>query len=133
MFFCRQATLLIHRLSSNKTDAAGIPLTDVTVFYPQNIYTYEPQQLWLAYGIAIAANILCLLVGLYAIHRNGLSYNSDFLTIMRTTRKHNLDLLVTEADSNGAEPAASRMKKGTLTYTRSTEDGWAGFSIKGLR
>ncbi|OAP61920.1 hypothetical protein AYL99_04123 [Fonsecaea erecta] len=118
---------------SNETEAAGTPLTAVTIYYPQNIYTYEAAQLWLAYGIAILANVLCLLTGMFAMRRNGLSYSNDFTTIMRTTRNPNLDLLVPEAESNGAEPVAPRTKKGTLTYQRSNEYGWAGFSAKGMQ
>jgi hypothetical protein len=103
----------------------------VTVHDPQNVYTYEPAQLWLAYGIAILANVLCLLLGVIAVHRNGFSYSNDFTTIMRTTRNPNLDLLVPEAESNGAEPVSKWTKSGTLTYRRSNDYGWSGFSIKG--
>ncbi|OQV06566.1 hypothetical protein CLAIMM_11115 [Cladophialophora immunda] len=118
---------------SNETKAAGTPLTAVTIYYPQNVYTYEAEQLWLAYGVAILANVLCLLAGTFAMQRNGLSYNNDFTTIMRTTRNPNLDLLVPEAESSGAQPVAPRTTKGTLTYQRSNEYGWAGFSVKGMQ
>ena len=108
-------------------------MTAVTVFYPENVYVYQPRQLWFAYGIAILANIVCLLIGVFAMRRNGLWYNNDFTTIMRTTRNPNLDLLVPEGESNGAEPVAAWTKQGTLKYSRANEYGWAGFSIKGMQ
>jgi hypothetical protein len=125
------ALTIVH--SSNATNAAQFPSTPVTVYYPQKIYTYQPFDLWFAYGIALLCNALCFLIGIIALHRNGLSYSNDFTTVLRTTRNPNLDLLVTESESNGAAPVPKHTLDGTLTYRRANEYGWAGFSIPDMQ
>ncbi len=115
------------------TNKGLFPSTNLTIYYPQNIYTYQPRDLWLAYGIAVLSNIICLLIAMVALNQNGLSYSNNFTTILRTTRNQNLDVLVKEGESSGADPVPAHTASGTLIYRRSAAYGWAGFSIRGMR
>jgi len=125
--------ILTDKRSTNTTNQALFDSPPVTIYYPQNIYAYQPLDLWLAYGIALLFYVLCLSIGIIGLRQNGFSYSNNFTTILRTTRNPNLDLLVTESESSGADPVPSHTMDGTLTYRRSNAYGWAGFSIRGMQ
>ena len=58
--------------------------------------TYQPFDLFLAYGIALFCAFLCCALGAMALLRNGFSYSNDFTTILRATRSSDLDALFEE-------------------------------------
>jgi hypothetical protein len=77
-----------------------VPISIYSIF---NIYVYRPRDLWLAYGIAIAASFLCMILGVYAMWRNGGCYQTTFSTFIRVTNDENLLSLISTGD-RGGEP-----------------------------
>ena len=94
----------------------------------ENIYVYQPLDLYLSYGIALLCDVACLLVGCIALLRNGVSFNSDFSTILRATRKRELDRLVVGDEFNGAGSLSTHSSKTWLQYDL-TDDRSAGFKL----
>lgn len=95
MALARNRTLdvLIPELSSNLTlSLISSPLlspgqpANVTTSTPTNIYAYQPQNLFIAYGIAVLVALLANLIGLHAFFTNGVSYDISFSSIVCTTR-----------------------------------------------
>ena len=81
-----------------------------------NIYSYEPRNLWISYGIAILLTLLCVIVGLFALHYNGVAHSNAFSAIIATTRNQELDE-VSRGHSLGAYPLGDltmKMRFGVL-------------------
>ena len=103
---------LIEELSRNLTlsffsadrtwSASGIDTT-VNWFLDGNYYSYNFATLALAYGLAIAATLFCLIIGIRAFILNGVSHATSFSAIMCSTRNAMLDDL-TIGQSLAAEP-----------------------------
>jgi len=88
-------------MNTSIADRNRVPVNVIT---SENIYSYDPRDLWLAYGIACGASLLCALLGLYGVWRNGgVSYQNLFSTFVRTTREDSLRNLV-EPHDRGSEP-----------------------------
>lgn len=66
-------------------------LANITYESQINVYSYDANNLWTAYGVAIAATLLSLGVGFHALFSNGVSYRTSFSTIVATTRNNALD------------------------------------------
>ena len=81
---------------------ASLNSVQAEVFTMINVYHYGVGGLWLAYGIATAVSLLGVLVGIYAIWRNGACYQNNFSTFVRTTQDESLVGAV--GRDNGAEP-----------------------------
>ena len=75
----------------------------VDIYSNFNIYKYNPRDLWLTYRIAGGASLICTMLGLYAMWRNGAGYQNLFSTFVRTTRDQALQNLIDPSDI-GAEP-----------------------------
>ena len=107
--------------------------TTITTF--PNTYAYSRFDLWLPYGLAIAATLLCVGIGFEAMIRNRATYSNRFSTILRTTRDAHFDNLV-EADDDGSDPLPKRMAQAELSHEghrESTKDSRTGRRrIKGL-
>ena len=102
--------------------------TEITSFVRRNVYTYHPRSLLIAYGLAIAGAVFCLIVGSIAMLRHGLSYTSNFSTILRATRDPRLHRVGSAHDGSGAEPASREVKDTKLIYRSRTGEAWAGFA-----
>jgi hypothetical protein len=88
----------------------------ISVLTSVNIYSYEPRDLWLAYGIACGATLLAALLGLLAIFRNGgVGYQSTFSTYIRTTQDQGFKELIGPAD-RGAEPLPKRLADASVRF-----------------
>lgn len=120
------AAVLIVDVVSNSLSTTVAP-TNVTVTNPQNIYTYQPFDLVLSYGIAILGAVTCMAIGALAMTKNGLSYTNDFSTILRTTRSEDLNDLVQDAEANGADPLPAHVADGEVRYRPFSSTEWAGF------
>jgi hypothetical protein len=83
------------------------------IYYSVNEYNYNARDLWLTYGVAIAAATLCTTVGLFAIWSNGAAYQNLFSTFLRTTRDELLQNLIDHED-NGAEPLPKRLAETSI-------------------
>lgn len=85
----------------------------VDVYSNFNIYTYNPRDLWLAYGIAAGSALVCVVFGTYAMWRNGAGYQNVFSTFLRTAREQALQSLIDPTD-NGAEPLPSDLAEASI-------------------
>ena len=67
-------------------------------------YVYEPDALIISYVISDFASLLCVMVGIYAIYKNGASFTSHFSTIVRVTNHLDLEESIDEKDRSGSDP-----------------------------
>ncbi|KAL7941455.1 hypothetical protein V8C42DRAFT_335183 [Trichoderma barbatum] len=91
-------------------------LGNVTAWTPLNEYSYNPRNLYAAYGTGIFATLAVVIVGLAFIGASSHSYRSSFSTILRTTRNKELDILVPHGETNGAEPLSKPLAKTNLSF-----------------
>ena len=108
--------------------AATAPTPIITSTVPVNKYNYNALSLLAAYGAAFLGEIICLTIGFYALCINRKTYTTDFSSIMRATRRTELDALVMGNKSNGADPAAEHMLNALISYHLSG-DRKAGFGV----
>lgn len=87
--------------------------TNVTTTVPINMYAYHPKNLYLAYGFALVFALLANALGAFAYVSNGVSYDSLFSTILRTTRNPDLTLLIGGSGA-GALPLGRKMSDALL-------------------
>ena len=85
----------------------------IDIYSSFNIYSYNARDLWLAYGIATGATLLCTVFGLYAIWRNGAAYQNAFSTFLRTTTDYSYQALVDPVD-DGAEPLPKHLAEASI-------------------
>jgi hypothetical protein len=90
------------------------------------VYSYNAQNLWLAYGVAIFVTLFSLVVGFYAIYSNGVSYRTSFSTIMATTRNRVLDDVMI-GSSLGADPMREDVMQTRLRFGVLDKDRGEGF------
>ena len=84
-----------------------------------NIYQYQPTDLYIAYGCSLLGTALCVLWGFYVIshHNHHRSYSLKFSTILRTTRRRELDSMVDAAARDGADPLPKGIKEPKIRYS----------------
>lgn len=114
--------------TSIPSQALSAPTPLVTVTQPVTKYTYNAFSLWLAYGLALLGESVCLMIGFYALHNNRVAFTNDFSSIMRATRRRELDSLVVGREFSGADPAAEHMLNALISYHLSS-DPKAGFVV----
>jgi hypothetical protein len=76
---------VIETMSTNRLFSTQI-LRNISRVDQITVYTYEPRNLLLAYGIATLSSLSVLIFGLYAFLSNGVSYSSSVSAIIRTTQ-----------------------------------------------
>lgn len=82
----------------------------ITVFTPQNAYKYHPRNLIISYGSGVIATAASVAIGFICISKApSQTFGTSFSTIMRTTRNHKLDSLVSSAETSGAEPLPEQL------------------------
>ncbi|KAL6791487.1 hypothetical protein GGI42DRAFT_335764 [Trichoderma sp. SZMC 28013] len=89
---------------------------NVTVWTSLNEYSYNPRNLYAAYGTGIFATFAVVIVGLACIGVSSTSYRSSFSTILRTTRNEELDMLVPRGETSGAEPLSNHLANSNLSF-----------------
>jgi hypothetical protein len=90
----------------------------ITRFSAQNAFSYEPRNLFIAYGIGILFSMIIVIYGLLCIKSASASYANSFSTIVRTTRNPGLDAVVPNAETSGAEPLSKNIRKIRLKLRR---------------
>jgi hypothetical protein len=90
------------------------------------VWAYAPFWLALPYGLALGLNAIAVVVGMYCFRENGCSMNTNFSTLVTTTRSADLDNLV-QGQRLGYWPIAkeilhSRIRFGELVVP-SDDDG----------
>lgn len=102
-------------LSQNDTVASrGL----VTRFSAQNVFSYAPRNLFIAYGIGILFSLIVVIFGLLCIKSASSSYTNSFSTILRTTRNSELDAVVPSAETSGAELLSKHLSNVRLVLRR---------------
>ncbi|KAM0540054.1 hypothetical protein ACHAO7_011567 [Fusarium culmorum] len=96
----------------NDTAASYGPITR---FSAQNAFSYEPRNLFIAYGIGILFSFIVVIYGLLCIKSSSESYTNSFSTILRTTRNPDLDTVIPAAETSGAEPLSKNLGNVRLT------------------
>ncbi|ATY67313.1 hypothetical protein A9K55_000361 [Cordyceps militaris] len=107
------------RLWANKTDWYD---TMVTFDRSINIYRYNAQNLWIAYGVAIGVTLVSIGVGFLALFSNGVSHGINFSNILATTRNSSLDELFV-GSSLGALPVSKDVLDAKIMFGVFEEDG----------
>jgi hypothetical protein len=79
------------------------------------VYKYRREGLWVGYAIAVAASLLCLAVGGWAIHQNGVASDTLFSRILVTTRNPTLDRLSVGA-CLGGDPFPKELTRTKLRF-----------------
>jgi hypothetical protein len=107
----RSISLAIQDLANNFTisflsipDATVDVSTPVTITAPQNIYHYDSRNLLISYAAGIAATIFAVIVGLMAIHSNGVCHSTSFSAIMTSTIGNRQMSDLSKGQSIGAQP-----------------------------
>lgn len=80
-----------------------------------SVYKYKREGLWVGYAIAVAAALLCLVVGGWAIHQNGVASDTLFSRILVTTRNPTLDRLSVGA-CLGGDPFPKELTRTKLRF-----------------
>jgi len=65
----------------------------VRVSITSNIYSYDQNNLLISYGATIFVALICVLVGVASLIKNGIYHRTTFSTVMATTRNPDLDVL----------------------------------------
>lgn len=62
----------------------------MTTSEPINVYTYDPKNLFISYGIALFFALIANILGALAYVSNGVSHDNSFSSIVRATRNPDL-------------------------------------------
>lgn len=128
-------------LSNPALTATTISTAQIHYNYYANIYSYQPFDLYLSYGIGIVMVAFCTAIGCRALYRNGVAYKDSWSTTLRTTRGRDLDAImdVRPTETSGAEPLSKAIERTSVTFSHSrkssqTDQGdsnrdFAGFSV----
>ena len=89
----------------------------------RNIYVYSEHKLWLAYGAAILFAIIGVLIGLLALLSNGISYSSNFSTILRASRHANITAIISPTDADGRDPLPEHLATANVFFPDNNGNG----------
>ncbi|KAJ4031899.1 hypothetical protein NW761_012955 [Fusarium oxysporum] len=103
------------KLLQNDTTASHGNITYLTT---QIAFSYEPRNLFIAYGMGVLASAIIVIVGLLCIKSASASYATTFSTILRTTRNPDIDTIVPAAETSGAEPLSKHLGDTRLVLRR---------------
>ncbi|ENH65708.1 hypothetical protein FOC1_g10001681 [Fusarium oxysporum f. sp. cubense race 1] len=103
------------KLLQNDTTASHGNITYLTT---QIAFSYEPRNLFIAYGMGVLASAIIVIVGLLCIKSASASYATTFSTILRTTRNPDIDAIVPAAETSGAEPLSKHLGDTRLVLRR---------------
>src|SRR6201996_1985310 len=69
-----------NRFLADATNASRAVSSNVTTQLTQNIYVYNPLDLYLAYGLTLVFALICICIGSLALTGNGVSFSDQFTT-----------------------------------------------------
>ena len=101
-------------ISSSQHDSAQRVELEIRV--PNNVYKYDFRNLVLAYGIALLVTTIAMLVGIDTMLSAGGSFDSNFTTLLRTTRDGRLADLVDGMDTHGFMPVPKMLGVSLVTF-----------------
>jgi len=103
-----------------KANQLGAKQTDVQIALWQNVYSYSWQRLVIAYGAAVLATLVAVLIGCSTLITTGVAYSYDFSTFMRALRGQHIDDVVAAYDhTDGAEPLPKALAKARISLISS--------------
>ncbi|KAF5572748.1 hypothetical protein FPANT_12852 [Fusarium pseudoanthophilum] len=91
---------------------------NITYLTTQIAFSYEPRNLFIAYGLGLLASLVIVIIGLLCIKSASASYATTFSTILRTTRNPDIDTIVPAAETSGAEPLSKQLGDTRLVLRR---------------
>lgn len=86
-----------------------------------NIYAYNRQHLWAAYGTATACTLLSISIAIVAVLRHGATYSNNLSTILRTTHGREYDGVLRE-DDGGEDPLPEHIARLQIKLGRVDSD-----------
>ncbi|TGJ80107.1 hypothetical protein E0Z10_g8652 [Xylaria hypoxylon] len=104
-------------LQPNITSEFAPPMTTVNTTTYRPMYQYSSRQLWIAYGVAIAASAVAALLGSLAIFFNDASYSNNFSSVYRTAYTSELGVVMQVEDMKATDPLPRYLAKAALYIT----------------
>lgn len=104
--------------TSNRQNDTTASHGNITYLTTQIAFSYEPRNLFIAYGMGVLASAIIVIVGLLCIKSASASYATTFSTILRTTRNPDIDTIVPAAETSGAEPLSKHLGDTRLVLRR---------------
>ncbi|KAL4907092.1 hypothetical protein BDW74DRAFT_190093, partial [Aspergillus multicolor] len=106
----------------------------INVWSAQNFYSYNARNLFAAYMTGLGATIVCVIIGLLALYKNGVPQSTTFSSVLMTTRNPELDRLAVghclgAEDSWSQDAGQVRLRFGELDDAGSHRH--AAFGTKG--
>ena len=95
-----------------------------------NVFSYRPKYLFVAYGAGIASMVVCVALGILAMLKNHGSYSNDFSTVLRTTRRQELQDVVPHSERGGEAPIPQSLNGVRLRLIAGTGAAGDGFAIE---
>ncbi|KAI4162455.1 MAG: hypothetical protein LQ342_003870 [Letrouitia transgressa] len=89
------------------------PVT-VTSRMSRNVYIYNANHLWLAYGLGLGLTLLVVGVGCWNVISADTSYSNRFSTVLRTSRGQELDDLVATEYRKGEDPVPRAIQRAQM-------------------
>jgi hypothetical protein len=124
-FFTNATISLFSNSEFLKNDTAA-SYGPITRFSAQNAFSYEPRNLFIAYGIGIMFSFVVVIYGLLCIKSASASYANSFSTILWTTRNPDIDTVITTTETSGAEPLPKHLGNVRLLLRRQGNDSEGG-------
>ncbi|KOC11224.1 hypothetical protein AFLA70_262g001331 [Aspergillus flavus AF70] len=95
--------------------AKAVPETNVTITSYHSIYMYTRSILWAAYGTALGATALSVIVGVLVYFSNDGSYSTKFSTVFRVTQGAKVSTNLSMKDYSGLDPLPDHIAKAKMT------------------
>ncbi|KAF7853649.1 hypothetical protein EAF04_010640 [Stromatinia cepivora] len=106
--------ITISYLSSPDLTSNG-NLQNIVTSNTNNYYVYHPFWLLISYGLAILFSFIAVVVGVYAMHSNGVVHSNSFSAIVAATRNPELDECLGRS-SLGADPLQMDVENRRLKF-----------------
>ena len=103
-------------------------MTNVTTTIPENIYSYHPFDVLLAYAVAIFFALLANILGLFAYFSNHASYDNSFSSTVFTTHGIHISGLSSH-DKLGELPLDPKVARRRLSWYMRDDAGARGYSF----
>ena len=100
----------------NKSSPFYPPPSNVTFLTLHSVYEYSHYKLWLAYGLAVAASGMIVILGLVIMYLSGTSYSNNFSSLLCLSRGARLSRKIVESDYDGNEPLPKYLEKAKINF-----------------
>ena len=92
-------------------------MANVTIFSPQNMYSYRRENLLLAYSIGVGLTLLSAGLGILAMTQSQASFSNSISTILRASRTSELDSMSDQGGARGADPLPKELAHVKINFT----------------